>query len=100
MRWITAQVVGVGGAERMVQGFISVFIAVELEHWKVNDPEEVLGVVLPVGFHQVEFLRQVLPLSSDVPTPPVAARIRRRGPGGSPGLWKAHLKESPSVATS
>ena len=57
---ITAEILCIRCAERMVQGLVSVFIAVEFEHREIHDPEEVPLVVLPVGLDHAQLLGQVL----------------------------------------
>ena len=68
----------------MMQRFITIFIAVELEHREIHDPEKVPLVVLTVGFDHAQFPGQVL-------THPVEGFVHRCGVAGTEQQQRARL---------
>ena len=76
LRCIAAEILRIGGAEGVVQGLVTVLVAVELEHREVHHPEEVPLVVVPVGLHHAQLLGQVL-------AHPVEGLVHRGGVAGT-----------------
>ena len=83
LRRIAPEILSIGSAEGVVQGLVTVLVAVELEHREVHHPEEVPLVVVPVGLDHAQLLGQVLahPVESLVHRCGVAGAEQQQGAG-------------------